>query len=826
MAPNDTSTTSANPIQASTTATQAETAAIHDNSAAIQDNNNARKQNGFVIELTSDQLKKYSDATRSSTMFSGILSNSISTAGDFFKKLSQEVGLSSRELEKSNALTTATTNKISLLSIALLGAKEQFENSFTNIGLNTFSNQIETITNTILNQKTTAAEAVDAIKSTFGDIIPKDMKEKISSMIPSHAFAAIKTFMKDFAIAADNGLRFEQTIVSLAARTGELGEVNKKAGAGLQGMSSVLNTHTAIINSALGLLPDQKVIENYYTEFGRIPGALKQTVTSTGAMKGETSEFVKTMLLAKGTGQDFKEVVGDLGNAYRTLNVTGDPALQFISRMSEISHNYGIELDDIRNTLNKTGDSFKMFGVKAEGGARMTESAAQMMNNYVGALKNTGISGQAASEIVGDLISSTSNLTEAQQAFISAQTGGPGGLMGAFQIEKMLKEGNIEGVFEKIKQTMQKQFGKVMTVEEASMSPQAAAQFEKQILLLTQGPIKMAKSREEAMRMLEAFKAKDTGVDITKTLGKGKDSLTENVNLGNERFKESTTLFGQGAAKTLQAANISYAAARELAITAFGNRKLSTQNMQTTDVRYEDKRAMEIRGRKSETMSAEATKGGFTDLGTSARELVLDVEELAPKVLENLKNSFSQIKASLRSGGVSKAEKTKDEILKYLHSRIESAEKTAPKGDARSSYIRGLKEQEDNITKEYNDLIKNYQRGSLPIKSRTVGPLYSNEVSTEATDASKKKSISSAIRSVRENVSPATPVAAAVRGTTTTPSTPTLTPTLASTTSTTKPTMYPPLNLDINVYCSECYKKVQEVHQNPQVKATTVATSE
>ena len=77
-----------------------------------------------------------------------------------------------------------------------------------------------------------------------------------------------------------------------------------------------------------------------------------------------------------------------------------------------------------------------------------------IMNDYVGALQNTGMTGQHAMEVVKGMTDSIAGMSVAQKAFLSSQTGGPGGLMGAFQIEKDLREGKIDKVFDKVRQTM------------------------------------------------------------------------------------------------------------------------------------------------------------------------------------------------------------------------------------------------------------------------------------------------------------------------------------------------------------------------------------
>ena len=103
--------------------------------------------------------------------------------------------------------------------------------------------------------------------------------------------------------------------------------------------------------------------------------------------------------------------------------------------------------------------------------------------------------------------------------------------MGAAQIEKMIRSGDIEGVQKKVMDTLKKQFGKIVTLDEATQSEGSAAQRQKQIMLLQQGPLgAMAKTPEDAGRLLDAM-AKGK---VTKEGAGGLDSkgLTKAIDAG------------------------------------------------------------------------------------------------------------------------------------------------------------------------------------------------------------------------------------------------------------------------------------------------------
>jgi hypothetical protein len=110
--------------------------------------------------------------------------------------------------------------------------------------------------------------------------------------------------------------------------------------------------------------------------------------------------------------------------------------------------------------------------------------------------------------MVSGIAGGIKDLDIAQKAFISAQTGGPGGLAGGYQIEMMMREGNMDQVFNMVQQTLKQQFGgSIVTLEEAAQNAGSAAQMVRQVAFLRQGPLgNVVKSDQEAYRLLEAMK--------------------------------------------------------------------------------------------------------------------------------------------------------------------------------------------------------------------------------------------------------------------------------------------------------------------------------
>ncbi|CAM6003620.1 unnamed protein product [Sphagnum balticum] len=223
-------------------------------------------------------------------------------------------------------------------------------------------------------------------------------------------------------------------------------------------------------------------VEKYYSILGQVPGALDANVRGGKGVNETVSMLTATMQYAAGSGRKFEDITKDLTAAFKSYNLTGEDALQFTAQIGELANKFGVPLSDMENSLIATADAFKMYGNEAKG-------AAAIMNQYLGALESTGLSGSAAVDVVNNMTAGIGKLSIAQKSFISSQTGGAGGLMGGFQIEKLMREGHMDQVMDKVKSTLTRQFGQIRTLQEASTNPQAAAQFEKQILMLRQGPL-------------------------------------------------------------------------------------------------------------------------------------------------------------------------------------------------------------------------------------------------------------------------------------------------------------------------------------------------
>ena len=353
----------------------------------------------------------------------------------------------------------------------------------------------------------------------------------------SSPVAGLKKFITQMNTNADSAIHFEDILVKAGTATGSLGMINETAGTHLKNMNAFVDqqrTRMELAGRATGLTSVQ--MAQFTKEILQVPGALTELTDKQKQSTGGLDTYTAVLRIARATGMDYSDMTKDMTLAVRDYNASIPEAITFTAQIAEIAKNANVQIGDVRNSLSGTAEAFKMFGAGAQG-------AAEIMNEYVGALKATGVSGAVASDIVGNMTNQVSKFSIAQSAFLSAQSGGPGGLMGAFRIDNLLKtKDGLKQVFDMTKDQMTKMMGpNLVSSKEAEQSPQAAAQFMKQITILQQGPLgQFARTRPEAERIIDAFK---TGKSTDfKELSK---DLKAPLDLGLDYQKQTATGIGQ-----------------------------------------------------------------------------------------------------------------------------------------------------------------------------------------------------------------------------------------------------------------------------------------
>ena len=465
----------------------------------------------------------------SSVMAEGILES----LSDNVKQVSQRFKDLNLDIEQQNlALVSA--------SIIALGAKDSFRqlSNVDSSGLTTLQSQIDSLLTTT-KESPAASAALGTLAKAMGAIIPEGI---VGNFGATQKFLA--SLGKDFAKSADNALFLQNAMLQLSVRSGDLGALLKTTGSDFGNLNAVVG-NTALsfsdIAAATGKNPEQ--IKKYYSQLAVLPQAMKSIIDSNATGGTQMDFFTATVKTATGTMQSYEDIIKDLAGAYNAYNLTGQPALAFSAKMTEVSIKLGMRLEDTKKFLFDVGNSFGMLGNQSQGSARLLEG-------YAGALMSIGLNGKQASDVVRGMVDGINHMTIAQKSFLSAQSGGAGGLMGAFQIEKMLAKGDIDKVMEKVRAQMTKQFGgKIVTLDEAGKSEQAAGQYNKQRMILQQGPLgSMVGSgpdgEAKANRLLDAMAKQDKG-EVKKVLSgemkTGDQALKESMDRGNILIDKSNT---------------------------------------------------------------------------------------------------------------------------------------------------------------------------------------------------------------------------------------------------------------------------------------------
>jgi len=499
--------------------------AVNTSTNAIDANVKALQAQGYVVQKNTDYMVALDERLDQSRNMLAILTGNVNLSAQGFSSLGDSISDTMDNLSKFADLSQSQMTKFGAAVTAAFGATKSTFGGMNFENLNTFGGQLESLIEPIKNNE----GALGLLANKLGVVLP-------NSVIGSAPLMA--RFIRDMATSSDNALKLEDTYIRAAAATGRLGDVHKDAGVQLEHINRMVTDQRAAINQTIiATNLSRDTVEAYYNELQKIPVALKDGVTHENAARGATEQLTKTIQLARGTGRDYKDILDDMREAVRDYNASIPEAMKFTAQISEISQNYNIELKDVQGSLRGTADAFKMFGNEAEG-------ASNILNEYVGSLKATGLSGTVATDIVTNMTKQIGNLSIAQKAFLSAQSGGPGGLMGAYSIDMKLRQGKLDEVFAMAKNQLTKMMGPLVSTEEAARSPAAAAQMTKQIMMLQQGPLgQFARTPAEAERLIDALKAGRSS-DF-KPLLDGQKAVDSATKLGNDYAKQSATGISQ-----------------------------------------------------------------------------------------------------------------------------------------------------------------------------------------------------------------------------------------------------------------------------------------
>ncbi len=491
---------------------------------------------GTSVKATKEELddlnlsnQSFIAKAKESTASLSNLITSLNKGKDALASLSLSAGESQESLNKLGISADSLKNTFLGLG-TVIGSSDVFKGLSKNldqgqVSFTGYSEKLSELKSRFGNTKSTIQDLIGVVPG-LGAALEKASGGKLGSILGQSAASGI-ALLQRFSEKADSARRAETAFMQIAAASGQLGKAftgaavdSTKLQTGLLQMAS-LTQNLAITT---GLLPEK--LAEMAAMFGKtIPGALDQTIVAAGGI----NNFDAVLRLAAGSGRSFNDILDDLKTAYDELGLSGEKALKFTALISETSNVLGIRLTDVESTLKTVATNFRYIGDN-------TEAATRAMARFVPALRETGLSAKASSDLVAGMINNVKNLEIGTKAFISARSGGPGGLQGAFQIEKLMREGKMDEVMKMVEGTLKKQIGgKIVSLQEASQSPELAAQRFKQQAMLKSGAFGgLAKNDEEASRILDAMA---TGASFSKETGNiiksGQDAMAEQISRGN-----------------------------------------------------------------------------------------------------------------------------------------------------------------------------------------------------------------------------------------------------------------------------------------------------
>jgi hypothetical protein len=324
------------------------------------------------------------------------------------------------------------------------------------------------------------------------------------------AEALIKT-MEGF----DRTVATERAIIGIAAATGQLTSMFDEQGASLVPLEDEYASFNQMLyNVAAATGRSEEEVQTAALAFGKaFPEALSKSISAIGENGVAMNALQASITLASAYQIEHGDVVQGLTKIYQSFGTVGDDAFQAMTGIFEVAQDLDLPIDRVSSTIMSSAEAFKILGDNVMG-------VTSIMETFTKAFEESNLSPEGIMQVVGSMTRGIDQMKVGTRAFISAQTGGPGGIAGAIDMDIALMEGRVDEVLGKTMQAMEQQFGgPVLTTEDVKRDESLAGEFYKQVQYLTQ-VAGIAGSDREAYRILEAM---STGVTDQLELGKSEE---------------------------------------------------------------------------------------------------------------------------------------------------------------------------------------------------------------------------------------------------------------------------------------------------------------
>lgn len=348
----------------------------------------------------------------------------------------------------------------------------------------------------------------------------------------------ISDFVSQTIQGADAANGLERSIVSMSASTGNLNSVfagGVFSAEALDREYSSMTEHLFNVANATGHTMSETL--NYANAMSVIPNALNTNIQVTEDLGNEMTQLEASLKLASAYGVAHGDVVSNLSKMYQNFGTRGTEAFESLNSIYKAAQDVGLPLKTVNDMVLDGANHFMLLGDNIK-------AATNVVKVFGEAFKNSNLGPEGIKKVVDSMIKGVEKMNEGTKAFISSQTGGPGGLAGGFQTDLAIQEGRMDEVLGKTMSAMQKQFGTApVTLKEAGSNQAMAGEFYKQVSYL-KDVAGIASSNQEAYRILEAMKTGATG-DLQLGKREGKDELSSAIDRGAEMQSRSNTVLNR-----------------------------------------------------------------------------------------------------------------------------------------------------------------------------------------------------------------------------------------------------------------------------------------
>lgn len=489
-----------------------------------------------INKATQETSKAVKEAAESA---SNVMQNAFSYVSDNFSATMENIGKAFAE--KISGSEFSSKMKM-VFSEVTAGATEQIRNLAVNAGIDVEEVTAETFAKIgrdtafiLFNLKNIeASKPFDSLSrdgEEFANKVSANIKNLSENVLPSVGIAGpAKQFLNmaaSFEAAADGARTFESSLLSAAGAAGRyndmLERINNFKDDGFERFASNFVNRAADIGNATN--QNAKDVMAWQQSLMQIRGALDATYASLGDAAEETDILTTAITVSAGAGLKVKDTLDMMTAQYMNFGTAAEDSIEDVAKLAMVAQNLEVPLEKIKGGVNSVVSSLIFYRDN-------TEAAVNITARLGSSLKEAGMSPEAISKLTSTVAQNVAGMQLAQRAFLSQQTGGPGGLAGGYQIELLKQQGRLDEVQRLTEEALKKQFGgRIVTLEEAAQDEGAARQLTKQVQLATSGPTKVVDTEAQAFALFEAMK-RGTQADVLS----GMDAVNEAAERGQQRI--------------------------------------------------------------------------------------------------------------------------------------------------------------------------------------------------------------------------------------------------------------------------------------------------